>query len=140
LKKTIVVDASVVAKWFNNESLTDKALEVREAFIEGKIDLCAPEHLLYEVGNSIWKNKALSINDCIQAMDDLMNMSIELTRLDHAIAARAVKSARELLISYYDALYIQLSIDRLVPLLSANENLLSKTKGTTNAYHLRDFS
>lgn len=137
--KKIVIDASVVAKWFNNESFTDKALKVRKAFIEGQIELCAPEHLLYEVGNSIWKNKTLSTKDCIQAVDDLMNMSIELTRLDSTMAFRAMKSARELLISYYDALYVQLSIDRLVPLLSADEKLLSKAEGTTNAMHLRDF-
>ena len=54
------LDASVAAKWFNNEDLTNKAVQVRDAFIEGMIELLAPEHLVYEVANAIWKNKALA--------------------------------------------------------------------------------
>ncbi|AFU59858.1 putative PilT protein domain-containing protein [Candidatus Nitrososphaera gargensis Ga9.2] len=134
----IVIDASVIAKWYNNEALTDKALLVLQSFINGRIHLCAPEHLLYEVGNSIWKNKALSTADCMQAMNDLMEMDIEFTRLDPAMASKAMKLARDLSISYYDALYIQLSIDRHMTLLSADVKLISKARGNSNAMHLKD--
>lgn len=132
-----VVDASVVAKWFNNEVLTDRALQVRMAFIEGRTELCAPEHLLYEVGNSIWKNRVFTASECVQAIGDLVSMDIELARLDTGAAARTMKSARDLSISYYDALYFQLSLDRGLPLLSADEKLISKTKNTV---HLKDFT
>jgi len=132
-----VIDASVVAKWFNNEALTDRALQVRTAFVEGRAELCAPEHLLYEVGNSIWKNRAFTANECAQAISDLVSMDIELARPDSGAAARTMKSARELSISYYDALYSQLSLDRGLPLLSADEKLISKSK---DAIHLKDFA
>lgn len=35
----IVIDASVIAKWYNNEALTDKALLVLQSFINGRIHL-----------------------------------------------------------------------------------------------------
>lgn len=138
--KIVVIDASVVAKWYNNEALTDKALQLRDDFIKGRLGLCAPEHLVYEVGNSIWKNKALSVSDCAQAVSSLMEMEIELVRLDPGMASRAIKTARELSISYYDSLYIQLSIDRGLTLLSSDALLISKAeKKHAHALHLEHF-
>lgn len=131
------MDASIVAKWFSNEILTDKALEVRNAFIEGKTELYAPEHLLYEVGNSIWKNKAISADDSAKAISDLINMEIELVRLNSDMASEAMLIARELSVSYYDALYIQLSKDLHLPLLSADTKLVSKAD--KHSIHLKDF-
>lgn len=92
--------------------------------------------MLYEVENSIWKNRAFTTSECVQAVNDLVSMDIELAMLDSATAARVMKCARDLSISYYDALYLQLSIDRGITLLSADEKLLSKTK---DVLHLRDF-
>ena len=54
---SFVVDASVVAKWFNKgESNEEEALALRNAWIERKVELCSPSLLIYEVCNSIWKN------------------------------------------------------------------------------------
>ncbi|SRR5579884_2586349 len=135
----IVIDASVVAKWFSNEALTDKALKIRDNFDDGIISLVAPNHILYEVGNAIWKNKILDTNDCISAMHSLMNSGIELVQPDTNFVSRTMKLARQLAISYYDALYVQLSIDYGIPLLSVDEKLVTKAKKAANTIHLRDF-
>ena len=52
-EKILVLDASVAVKWFNPEPLRDKALEIRESFVEGKIQLEAPSLLPYELGNAL---------------------------------------------------------------------------------------
>ena len=46
----LVVDASVAAKWLVTEPLSDKALDVL-----GSSDEYAPDLLLAEVGNILWK-------------------------------------------------------------------------------------
>ena len=46
-----VVDASVVAKWFLPESHSDEALRV----VAGAADLHAPDLMIAEVGNTLWK-------------------------------------------------------------------------------------
>jgi predicted nucleic acid-binding protein len=56
----LVIDASVAAKWFNLEELSDKAADIKEAYVKGDLELAAPTHIIYEVGNSIWKNKQLT--------------------------------------------------------------------------------
>ena len=103
MPERFTLDASVAAKWFNNEDLTDKALQIRDAFVRGKIGLMAPEQLVYEVGNSIWKNKVLTVEDAARAVKDLVDMQVELIPMNPGLAASTMKAARESrIISFYD--------------------------------------
>ncbi|NEQ63367.1 MAG: type II toxin-antitoxin system VapC family toxin, partial [Moorea sp. SIO4A1] len=47
----LVIDSSVVAKWFFVEPLTKQALAVRKDWELSRVDLIAPELMLAEVGN-----------------------------------------------------------------------------------------
>jgi predicted nucleic acid-binding protein len=131
------LDASVAAKWFNNESLTDKAVRLRDAFMEGKIELAAPEQIVYEVGNSIWKNSALTHADAAAAIRDLLDVELELVRLTPELATSAMKLARSSSITFYDAAYIVVADHLNAPLISADSLMISKSK---ESIHLRDFS
>lgn len=137
MPERFTLDASVAAKWFNNEDLSDKALQIRDTFVRGKIDLMAPEQLVYEVGNSIWKNKVLTVEDAARAVKDLVDLQVELIHMNPELAASTMKMAREFRISFYDAAYITLANYYNAPLISADTEILSKSK--KNAVHLKDF-
>ena len=47
----IVLDASVVAKWFIEEEDTEKAIEIRDKFVQGEIEVLVHSLLIYEIGN-----------------------------------------------------------------------------------------
>lgn len=130
------LDASVAAKWFNNEELTGEALQVRDAFVHGKIELLAPEQLIYEVGNSIWKNKALTAEDAAKAVGNLIDLQIELIQINPKLAASAMKTAREFHIAFYDAAYITLANYYNAPLISTDAEILAKSG--KNSVHLKD--
>jgi len=138
-RPSYVLDASVAAKWFNNEHLTDRAVKVRDAFVKGRVELCAPEHLIYEVGNAIWKNKEIGAWDCASAITNLIDIDINLVRLDSNLASQSMRTARDLQVSYYDAVYIQLSDHLDIPLLSADDKLILKIKKDCDFLHLKDF-
>jgi len=53
MARPVVVDASVVAKWYLEEEYTEKALKLRDMHVNGEIELTAPELLLFEVLNAI---------------------------------------------------------------------------------------
>lgn len=133
----LVLDASVAAKWFSNEDLTDKAVMVRDAFLDGTVDLCAPQHILYEVGNSIWKNKRLSLDDSINAVKSLVAMEIELVMLDAEVAGKSMRLARDLGVAFYDAVYAQISMMQNTPLLTADAKLFETAE---NTIHLKDYT
>ena len=54
-----VVDASVAAKWFLPELHKDKAEELLRDFLDEKLDLIAPDLIISEVGNILWKRSTL---------------------------------------------------------------------------------
>ena len=52
---TIIVDASVAAKWLFQEPETDKARALLGEVRTGKLSMLAPELLPVEVASSLWK-------------------------------------------------------------------------------------
>lgn len=53
----VVVDSSVVIKWFVTEPLTS-ALRVLDGYQAGTLTLIAPDLLAAEIGNVVWKSIA----------------------------------------------------------------------------------
>ena len=49
----IILDASVVVKWFSEEEYTEKALEIRERIMRGEERVVVPDLLLYEQANAL---------------------------------------------------------------------------------------
>ncbi len=52
---SIVLDTSVVIKWFFKEPYEKKALLLRDAFREGACSLLAPDLIYPEFANTVWK-------------------------------------------------------------------------------------
>ena len=51
----IVVDSSIVIKWFVAEPLSDAARRVLDGYQSGALTLIAPDLLAAEIGNIVWK-------------------------------------------------------------------------------------
>lgn len=49
----VVADASVIVKWFVDEIYSDNARKLRDAFINGGIEIISPELMPYEVLNAL---------------------------------------------------------------------------------------
>ncbi len=50
----VVVDASVVVKWFVKEEGSEEALRLRDRYVEGEIQIIAPELITFEVLNALY--------------------------------------------------------------------------------------
>jgi len=51
--KKVVLDASVVAKWYLKEKYSEQALKIRDDYISGRITIAVPSLLDYEVLNAL---------------------------------------------------------------------------------------
>lgn len=51
--ETLVLDASVILKWYKEEENSDKTLEIRDKCIRGEIQISAPHLVLYEMANAL---------------------------------------------------------------------------------------
>lgn len=53
MEKKIVVDASVVAKWYLIEEYSDNAIKLRNDYVRGLVQIIVPSLLEYEVLNAL---------------------------------------------------------------------------------------
>jgi predicted nucleic acid-binding protein len=117
--KTLVVDASVAAKWFLPEPDASAALRL----LDGRYRLVAPDLIRAEVGNIAWKLHARGALDAQEASDMIEHflwMPLEVhdsafllaSALDIAIATRR---------TVYDSLYLALAVELAGTVITADE-------------------
>ena len=123
---SLVVDASVAAKWVLPEDGAERAAALRssdEAFL-------APSLIYAEIGNAIWKRaqwNELSTADALRALDRAIGLYARLVPMAE-LAIRATEIAIELKHPIYDCFYLALAERERVPLISADARLIAAAK------------
>jgi predicted nucleic acid-binding protein len=131
----VVVDASVVAKWFLEEVHSEKAMDIRLDYINGLVDLVAPDLLPYEVLNALRYDPDFGKADLEKVATAIEDYQLLLVPLKTG----AVDMAYEYGISIYDASYLALAKEMGVELYTADEKLLDKVSDFKQAKHLSDY-
>lgn len=123
---SFVVDTSVAVKWVVPEVLSDRADEL----LARDPDLLAPDLLLVEAANALWKKtmrKEISAREAERALRLLAESGIDL-RPTAPLLARAMGLARRLGHPVYDCVYLALSQRERVPLVTADKRLLASVR------------
>jgi predicted nucleic acid-binding protein len=113
---SLVVDASIAMKWVLAESNSDLAQQIVP------YSLIAPDLLLIECGNAIWKHVELGEVDPAQVPEIwaiLRAMPVQLVASDELVE-RALDMAMALQHPIYDCLYLALALDRGVRVVTAD--------------------
>jgi predicted nucleic acid-binding protein len=120
---TLVVDASVLTAIHLQEPVSVAA----RAAMAGQ-DLVAPQLIIAEVGNALWRGcrmDRLSATDARQAMRGLPNHFLRLIALsDLADAALALALRRDHPV--YDCFYVALALREGAPLVTADRRLAER--------------
>ena len=135
----IVVDASVVVKWFVEERYSGEALTIRDSFIEGLIDIAVPSILYFEVLNALKYSGAFGEDELKKIARILKDYQFTAYGLEDAYAEKTVEVAMRKGITIYDASYVALALIEDVDLYTADEKLLMKTRDLEMVKHLKDF-
>src|SRR5207244_11237334 len=77
-----LLDSSVIAKWFVQEDDSDKALEIRDLFIQKKHRVSTISLLRYELGNVLRKHPAKRIESVREDFESLSEMAITTLDID----------------------------------------------------------
>ena len=124
----MVLDASVVLKWFMEERESDKAYVLKERHVAGKFTITVPDILIYEVGNALRYEPEFSskeVNFCLEQLYEL-NLSIIAPLPD--LADLTTKIAYQKDITFYDASYIALAEELNFQYVTADKKLYNKLK------------
>jgi len=133
-EKILVLDASVAVKWFNVEPLREKALIIRDKYVNGEIELIAPDLLYYEVANALRYNPRFGIEEVKSALKALEDLSIITYDFDGELREKAVELAYRFGITIYDAAYVALAVIRDASLYTANKEVVVKAQLTNVKY------
>jgi len=123
----IVVDSSVVIKWFVTEPLSDESRRVLDGYQAGAFTLLAPDLLAAEIGNIVWKKyrfQGLAKADAEQIITAFRELNIELTPTTELLA-EALQIAMIHERTVYDSLYIALSKRENCVYITADERLVN---------------
>lgn len=140
--KTFVVDSSVCLKWVLNDEIdTEPARKLQIAYLNGKINLIAPNLWFYEVINVIRNIKlrnATIPNKLLETkLIDLLLSSPSLIDMSE-LGSQCLKYAITLSISAYDSAYITLAHAHGLALITADSKLADKINDSNLAISLRD--
>lgn len=124
----LVVDSSVVVKWFVDEPLHAEARHIYKY----QKDILAPELVLIEVANAAWKKVQRKEIGADQAYE-IINLAFEaLPGFIHSpdILVEAIKLAIELAHPVYDCLYLACISGPQDTLVTGDKRFFDKVKGT----------
>lgn len=129
---TYVVDASVALKWFLRESDSAAADSLLEKFLNDEIDLLAPDLILVEAANAIWKRalvrKELSAEEASLIYRDFLTLPLSLVPTGK-LTDDALQIALTQKHSVHDAVYCALAIGRRCDFVTADRTLANKLQG-----------
>jgi len=130
--KTLVLDASVAAKWFlpaAGEPLTSEAQDLLVRFTHGQIRFFVPDLFWPELGSVLWKAAVHRRITHAQAEKSIaLARQLGLLILPGVdLIERALSLALESGRSVYDSMYIAAAIEKSVELVTADEKLVHAT-------------
>ena len=125
-RRQIVVDASVVVKWFVEEEYSREARLLRDAYVNGLIDLIAPSLLPYEVLNALKYSGAYGEDELKEIAQTLDDFQFTLFNLEGDLARKAIEIAMRKGVTIHDASYIALAQILNTEMYTADEKLHRK--------------
>lgn len=122
----VIVDTSVVYKWYSLEENSDQARVLLKNHLAKKEALYAPELILYELTNAWVTKTSLSLNQIKRNFKNFKNDNITLEYLSYEIINKALVLARKYKITIYDACYVALAKQKKCILITADQKLVEK--------------
>jgi predicted nucleic acid-binding protein len=127
----IVVDASVVLKWYLvDEEYGKKALEILTQFVSGTVEILAPFLLEYELINGLsiaQKRGRLKQEELIKAIEGFFKLGIE-TKMLLPYYTKALEVTEKFNITVYDASYLALAEAEGIPFITGDTRLYNKVQ------------
>ena len=122
----LVIDASVIIKFYIPEILTDRAERLLAKVEEKEIDLLAPDLIYPEAGNILWKKqrlKELTHSEAEEITDAILSLPL-MIEASKSLLPLAVDIAIAYGITVYDALYLSLARVYETTLITADRKLV----------------
>lgn len=121
----LVIDSSVVVKWFVDETLDDIAKAIRDEWKARRLVCYAPDLLFVEMGNIIWKKRRkgeITSADAALVIDGLQRLPWRVTSTE-SLLSKSYDIATQTDRTVYDSCYLALAQRLGCPFVTADDRL-----------------
>ncbi len=137
----LVLDASVGIKIFVQEDLSDAAQRLVGLALEDRFfQLHVPDLFYAECANVLWKNarfQRLSNGEVLADLKDLTSIPLHVTST-RGLIETALAAALRFDIAAYDACYVVLAEQLNAPLVTVDQEMIRRLKGSKHLLRLLD--
>jgi predicted nucleic acid-binding protein len=138
-----IVDASVVLKWIlSGEPYELNAAALRDDVLTGNDEISAPNLLIHEVNNSLWKaikQKRITQEEARKALESINETQIILHEITWTDALDILTISSKIDMTTYDASYLFLSEKTNANVITADDKMYEKAKGNFKVIHLKNY-
>ena len=120
----LVVDASIIVKWFVEEESSEASQIIRDKYIKGEIDIIAPQLILFETLNALRYKELFTEPEIKEISEALDAYSLNLYSLRGEYAEKTVEVAFTNNVTIYDSSYISLALLENTRLYTADQKLI----------------
>ena len=136
-KTKVVVDASVIVKWFLEEEFSSEALKLRNDYVRGVITIAVPSLLEYEVLNALKYSGVYTVKELKEIGLALNKYGFEVHELEGKLKEYIIEVALKKNLTIYDASYIALAKQLNTILYTADSELIDKFPSV--AVHIKQY-
>ncbi|MGC8506447.1 MAG: type II toxin-antitoxin system VapC family toxin [Thermoplasmata archaeon] len=136
---SIILDASVVIKWFVDEEYTDKAIEILNDYRKGETTIYSVQLMPYEVMNALRYNSTLGKQDLILIGSALKKFQIELYPLVDGLYESTIDIAINSGTTIFDASYLALAIEMNGHAYTADKRFADKVAEYGHLSHISSY-
>jgi predicted nucleic acid-binding protein len=134
----LLLDASIILKWFIDEIDSSLAKELGLRFRKRRVILTTTRFTFYEVANALKYTKRFSSEDIRGYLKDLTDSGLHIFEYQLNVLQEAVEISMESNISVYDAYYIAQADIEGFRFVTADAKLVDKLRGVTDIMTLEE--
>lgn len=124
----IVLDASVVIKWYQDEADAEKAKKLQQDHITGVNRIIIPRLMFYEISNTFATKSSLPTKNIQNNFQALFMMNLDIYKDQEIDIVEATLLAKKAETTFYDMLYAVIAKRKKCDLVTADERFQKKTK------------
>lgn len=102
-RSKVVLDSSVLVKWFTKEEGSSSALEILDKLTEGSLLVVISDLTLYEVANALRYKPDFSSEEVKHCISSLLELELEVRELDEKLLSEIAEIAFDGEVTFYDA-------------------------------------
>ena len=118
-----------MVKWFVAEDYSDRAISLRDRYVNGEVRLAAPSLLTFEVLKAVRDSSLYTTVELRKIAVSLSGYGLALYGPEGEYAALAIEAAEENDLTIYDSSYLGLALWLGARFLTADKKLIKRLKG-----------